>query len=184
MLKRISMIAGAALLALSLAGSVAAADGDVLHVAFTEQSDSGITGTAILVEQGGKTTVTVDLVGASTTVEQPSHIHAGTCADLDPAPTYPLNNVVQGSAETTIDAPIATLLASPFAINVHKSSEEIAVYVACADLVSTGLSAQVMPATGAAQADSDSNAGVLAVVAAAGLMIVGTGLFVRRRHSA
>lgn len=74
----------------------------------------------------------------------PSHIHAGTCAELDPTPTYPLNDVAPvapeapaGSVEvahTTIDATLDELMASPFAINVHESAENVANYIACGDI--------------------------------------------------
>ncbi len=180
MLRRLRLLLGAGIVALSVVSPVAAADGDTLEVAFGEQSDSGISGSATLLEQAGKTTVTVSLTGASSEVEQPSHIHVGTCETLDPAPTYPLDNVIDGHSETVIDASIASLLASPFAINVHKSGEEISVYVACADLVaSTG--GQVMPNTGSPSAGTSA----LLPLAGAGLIVFGAGLFMmRRRHVA
>ncbi len=70
----------------------------------------------------------------------PAHIHAGTCAALDPNPTWPLTDVSQiedsevATSSTTIDATIDDLLASPFAINAHESAENITTYVACGDL--------------------------------------------------
>ncbi|HVL26105.1 MAG TPA: hypothetical protein VM450_18575 [Thermomicrobiales bacterium] len=70
----------------------------------------------------------------------PSHIHKGTCAELDPNPAYPLNDVTQigdgavASSTTTVDVSLDDLLASPYAINVHKSAEDISTYVACGDL--------------------------------------------------
>lgn len=179
MFKSLGLLFGAALLAISLVSVAAAADGDTLEVPFVEQNGSGISGTATLVEQAGKTTVTVALTGASTTVEQPAHIHVGTCATLNPVPTYPLNNVVQGHSETVVDASIDSLLASPFAINVHKSSEEISVYVACADLVAS-TSGQIMPNTGG----PDTGTPVLIPLAGAGMIVLGAGLLVYRRQLA
>ena len=70
----------------------------------------------------------------------PAHIHAGTCAELDPNPTYPLNDVTQvadsevATSTTTIDATLDELLASPFAINAHESAENIETYIACGDI--------------------------------------------------
>ncbi len=179
-MRHLGLLLGAALLALVFVSPAAAADGDQLEVPFVAQNDSGISGTATLVEQGGKTTVTIDLTGASASVEQPSHIHAGTCADLDPAPTYPLNNVVKGHSETVVDATLATLLASPFAINVHKSAEEITTYVACADIVASA-SGQVLPNTGGGH---DSGTLPLAPIAGLALIALGGGLFVLRRRMA
>ena len=74
----------------------------------------------------------------------PAHIHPGTCAELDPTPAYPLNDVAlvapdapAGSVEvshTTIDATLDELVAGPFAINVHESAENVANYIACGDV--------------------------------------------------
>jgi plastocyanin len=74
----------------------------------------------------------------------PSHIHAGTCAELDPQPTHALNDVASvapdapagavETATTTVDATLDALLASPFAINVHESAENVANYIACGDI--------------------------------------------------
>ena len=66
---------------------------------------------------------------------QPAHIHKGTCDKLDPKPLYPLNAVRDGKSETTIaDVTIAQLQKAPFAINVHKSPTEAAIYVSCGNL--------------------------------------------------
>jgi len=74
----------------------------------------------------------------------PSHVHAGSCAELDPNPAYPLNDVaaVTPGADasaievgtTTIAVTLTDLLASPYAINVHASAAEIATYIACGDI--------------------------------------------------
>ena len=87
-------------------------------------------------------------VGAGTAQEavapHPSHVHAGTCADLDPNPAYPLNDVTPVSPEarpgdvevghSTIDVTLEALLASPYALNVHASAEDVATYIACGDI--------------------------------------------------
>jgi plastocyanin len=77
-------------------------------------------------------------------IAHPSHIHAGTCAELDPNPTWPLADVAPvtpdapaGAVElgqTTIETTLDDLLASPFALNVHASAEDIATYIACGDI--------------------------------------------------
>lgn len=71
----------------------------------------------------------------------PSHVHAGSCEDLDPAPAHPLNDVAVtepgGAVEvaaTSIDATVDELLAAPHAIVVHSSAEDMATYIACGDL--------------------------------------------------
>jgi plastocyanin len=86
----------------------------------------------------------------------PAHIHNGTCAQLDPTPQYPLNDVGPRTTDdqppnpadfkgqqsaiqpevssTTIDAKLDDLLAQPHALNVHESAQNINNYIACGDL--------------------------------------------------
>jgi hypothetical protein len=107
---------------------------DDVTVSFSEQNDSGLSGTATLTAEGDKTSVVIDLqnrkrTGAS--VPQPAHIHKGSCENLDPAPAYGLTDLRDGKSTTTVDAKLADLRAGQFAINVHKSAEEIDDYVSC-----------------------------------------------------
>ena len=41
---------------------------------------------------------------------------------------------MDGTSTTTVDVPMSALVAGGFAVNVHKSTTEIPVYVACGDL--------------------------------------------------
>jgi len=100
---------------------------------FATQNNSGETGTVTLTGTGGKTTVTIELKGAPDGA-QPAHIHVGPCSKLNPKPVYALKNVVGGKSTTTVDAPLAKLLGGTYAVNVHKSTDDLATYVACADL--------------------------------------------------
>ena len=102
---------------------------------FAAQNGSGETGTVSLAsaEDGKATTVTVALKGAPEG-PQPAHIHMGSCAKLNPKPAYPLKNVDDGKSVTTVDVSMEKLTAGGFAVNVHKSTSDIATYVACADL--------------------------------------------------
>lgn len=181
MFKRITLFFVTAILTMLLVVPVSAADGDSVTVTLSEQNGSGMSGTATLTEQGGKTTVTLNLTGDTSSVEHPAHIHMGTCATLDPKPKYPLSNVVNGQSETTVDATIADLLASPHAINLHKSKDEISVYIACGDIAGGTGGGQVVPNTG-----GGSNGGTLSLPLATlvGVALVGSGLFLRRRLSA
>ena len=106
--------------------------------ALKAQNASGENGTVTMTPQGDKTLVVIKLTGAPATA-QPAHIHMGTCAKLDPKPTYPLTSVVGGASTTTVDVPFIKLMASPFAVNVHKSVAEIATYVSCGDLTSSNM---------------------------------------------
>lgn len=126
-----------ALLALGLAacdggGEEAAGEGEVT-VELSEQSGSGQTGTATLTAEGDQTRVVVD-VSDPVSPSQPAHIHAGTCANLDPAPAFGLPNVQDGNSETTVDVSLDELTGGEYAINLHMSDEDAGTYVSCGDI--------------------------------------------------
>ena len=99
-----------------------------------EQNNSGITGTVeFSPTSDGTVEVEIELDG-SDGGPHPAHIHPGSCADLDPAPKWPLTNVVDGRSETTVDADLSELTAQEYAVNVHDSPENADLYVACADV--------------------------------------------------
>jgi hypothetical protein len=74
----------------------------------------------------------------------PAHIHSGTCDTLGDV-VYPLN-AVAGSAPasngaipvelsvTRVEASLQEILATPHAINVHESTENIGNYIACGNV--------------------------------------------------
>src|SRR6476469_6778796 len=91
------------------------------------------------------------------TTPHPTHVHEGTCANLNPNPQYPLNETtvrkpggnttptpaaVEGVQQvptvlysnTQIDVSLDDLLKSPHAINVHKSDADIKTYIACGNI--------------------------------------------------
>src|SRR5215218_7358725 len=108
-------------------------------VTFTELNDSGLSGTAKLTARGQRTEVSMQIDGA--VGEHPTHIHSGSCDNLDPNPKYPLNNVeldtteLVGTSDTVVDVPLDELLANPHLILIHKSAEELNTYYACGDIV-------------------------------------------------
>lgn len=120
-------------------------DGDrEVKLNFSSQNNSGIAGTAKLEEGDGKVEVKLNLLGVTTGVSgligiplgtaHPAHIHLGSCANIG-AVKYPLASTVNGESKTEINASFADLKAQlPLAINVHKSAEEMGVYVACTDI--------------------------------------------------
>lgn len=94
------------------------------------------------------------------TASHPVHIHAGDCANLDPNPAVPLNNIEpRGADAEEEDADAAApqgiltaanvlysltddfefsfdddMLAESHAINVHESDENVQNYIACGDI--------------------------------------------------
>lgn len=107
-------------------------------LSFAAQNNSGITGTATLEPVDGKVKVTLDLKSSVldllTAAPEPAHIHVGACPNPG-AVKYPLNSVVAGKSVTILNVSLATLKAGlPLAVNVHKSTADIATYIACADI--------------------------------------------------
>ena len=82
-------------------------------------------------EEGGKTKVAVSVTGQPAGVAQPMHIHKGTCDKLDPKPTYGLPSLINGKSEATVDVSLADLQKGGYAINGHKSAQEVSTYVYC-----------------------------------------------------
>jgi hypothetical protein len=109
---------------------------DKVTIALNAQNDSGESGAATLAQDGKDVLVWVRVNGGSEL--QPDHIHQGTCANLNPVPKYPLSPVKDGVSFTRIkNLQLSSLLASSFAINVHKSPQEIKTYVACGDITTS-----------------------------------------------
>ncbi|MGH3029824.1 MAG: CHRD domain-containing protein [Gaiellaceae bacterium] len=110
------------------------AGGEAVEVELTEQNGSGQSGTATLEAAGeGQTTVTLELSNPPD-VPQPVHIHEGTCAELNPQPAFPLENLEDGTSETTVDISVEELQSGEYAINAHASEEDVETYVACGDI--------------------------------------------------
>jgi len=96
------------------------------------QNNSKESGTATLTSEGESTKVVLDVKGAEGT--QPTHIHKGTCDKLDPKPAFPLSPVVNGKSETTVKASMKELTSGQYAINGHKSAQDLKTYVFCGDI--------------------------------------------------
>jgi hypothetical protein len=101
---------------------------------------------------------TAAATAAASTAGHPTHIHMGTCANLNPTPEYPLPNtlpikvsskgtvaptagaslapmsVTMESTSKTVNVSLDALLRSAHAINVHLSSTKIQVYIACGNI--------------------------------------------------
>jgi Cu/Zn superoxide dismutase len=153
-----------------LTASTAGAQGQSLTVQMASQNSSGISGVATMTDSGGKVKVDVRATGAGSG-PQPLHIHEGSCAQLNPTPQFSLSPVTNGTSTTDVDTSLQALTSTPHAIHMHKSAEELSVYVACAD-VKLGTA---LPGTGT----GDSPIGLLGI--ALGLLLVGLGSVRRLR---
>jgi hypothetical protein len=134
-------IAGASPQVSPVAGLQPVAPGDVAGVQsaapvvfpLAEQNGSAISGQVALFDlRDGRTRVTITI--GSRNSEYPAHIHEGTCANLNPAPAYPLENVRTGVSNTDVIVSTQDLLSRPMAVNLHRSAQQMSEYVACADL--------------------------------------------------
>lgn len=122
---------------LALAGialSATAATPTSITIKLGALNGSGETGTATLTQLASGVKVVVALENAPAAA-QPTHIHIGTCGNINKAPEYPLVNTVNGAGTSTVaGVTIKQLLAGKYAINVHKSTMDLATYVACGNI--------------------------------------------------
>lgn len=98
------------------------------------ENQSGESGTATLTAMGEQTKVEIDLRNAPSGTAQPAHIHEGTCDNLTPKPKWPLSSVKDGKSSTTVPVSLDKLRSGQYAINVHKSADELQTYVACGNI--------------------------------------------------
>jgi hypothetical protein len=98
------------------------------------QSSAGIHGTATLTSLGSKTKVTIVLVEDPPGAQHPAHIHAGTCADFNVVPRYPIETVVNGRSVTIVQAPLADLIGHGLVLEIHSSKYHVNVIAACGAL--------------------------------------------------
>jgi len=117
---------------LAFAAVASAASAQETKVKLDAQNNSNESGTATLTPAGDSTKVVLEVKGAGGT--QPTHIHKGTCAQLDPKPAFPLSPVVDGKSETTVKASMKDLTTGGYAINGHKSAQDLKTYVFCGDI--------------------------------------------------
>lgn len=124
----------AAMAAIACADSLpAGAATDSMTVDLHAQNGSGETGSAALMQKAEGVEIVITLANAPAEA-QPAHVHLGTCSQLG-APQYPLKSVTKGNSVTIVKGvTIDQLLSKPMAINVHKSTSDLATYVACGDI--------------------------------------------------
>ena len=164
--------------------SLAGAQGQPTTVNLETQNASGISGTATLTDLGGgRTRVEVRVNGAGAG-PQPAHIHEGSCANLNPAPKFPLTSITNGASTTEVNASVQQIMSAQHAINLHKSPQEASVYVACGNVMMGGQMGGQMsggPGTLPRAGDAGVAAGMVASLAGVGTALVAAGYALRRR---
>lgn len=97
-------------------------------------NSSGESGVATLTQEAGGVKVTISLKNAPSS-DQPTHIHIGTCDNIKKSPEYALVNTTNGQSTTVVSGvTLGDLLKGHYAINVHKSSDDLGTYVSCGDI--------------------------------------------------
>ena len=129
----------AALFAAALFGSrisdtVSAQEG-IVTVTMGPGRDASQTGTATLTAQGSQTQVVINIQPGPAGVEQPVHIHQGSCPGVA-AVVFPLTNVVDGTSTTVVDATLDSLMTGGYSINAHQDTSQagLAIYVSCGNI--------------------------------------------------
>ena len=117
-----------------LAGCGSDGGSSEMTVSLGEQNGSTQSGEATLTAVGDSTTHVVISIRSGGETPQPAHIHKGSCAELDPQPEHPLEDVVDGESSTHLNVSLDELRDGEFAINVHKSAADLETYVACGDI--------------------------------------------------
>ena len=129
--RKLGVVLVAFAVVLALASSVPAQDS--VTVKLEPQGGAKDGGTATLTKAGDKQTkVKIDMQGAGSE-SHPTHIHKGSCQNLDAKPAFPLSPVANGKSETTVNASIDDLKKG-YAINGHKSAQDLKTYVFCGDI--------------------------------------------------
>lgn len=118
-------------------GNVQAANTQSITIELVAGREGGQTGSAMLTAKGDQTEVVISVQPPSPGVQQPAHIHTGSCPNVG-AVVYPLTNVVDGRSTRLINAKLADLLAGTFGLNVHKSTAESGIYTSCGNVTLSG----------------------------------------------
>jgi len=104
-----------------------------LELEVEEFNDSGVSGTATLIETGDQTIVQLDL--EDTGENHPAYIHPGSCDNLQPEPAFLLQNVgPDGQSTSVVDASLEDLIAGDFAVNLRIAPNELGTIIVCADI--------------------------------------------------
>lgn len=124
-------VASAFIVCSLLTAATAYAKPQTMTIKMRAENKSGESGTAQLMQLPNGVQVKISLTGAPA-VAQPAHIHEGTCQSLNPAPKTMLTSVTRGHSTTFVKgAKLSDWTSGKYAINVHKSADDLKTYVSC-----------------------------------------------------
>lgn len=108
-----------------------------LTVNLVDWSDTGVSGTAELTENGSITQVVVTIDGPGVIGDHELHIHNGTCTTPGSA-TYTLNPIdANGSSSSSINLTLDQLTGGNYFINVHPDEENWDDWMVCGNITGT-----------------------------------------------
>ncbi len=94
-------------------------------------------GTTTLTAKGDQTEVALNLTPGPASVSQPAFMHNGSCPVVSGV-KYTLTAVLDGKSTTMVNVALADVLkAGPYAVVVHKSSQEAGIQTTCGNVPST-----------------------------------------------
>jgi hypothetical protein len=155
--------AGLAAALVTLAAAPALAQqGPLAAVASIEPTGgSGVNGSATFMDAGTRTVVTVRAGNLPPNSTRVNHIHAGICNGPDRGIAFPLADLRsdargEATANTTVDVPLARILAEGHYVNIHAGASLPSPGVACGQIaltsgrlpLSPGAPGVRLPATG------------------------------------
>jgi hypothetical protein len=120
--------------ALAIATPAIAQEPTTLTIPMHAKNGSQEDGTAVLTQVTDGVRVIVTLANAPD-IAQPTHIHIGTCANINKAPEYGLVDTEKGHGDSIVRGiKLTDLLKGTYAINVHKSGFDLGTYASCGDI--------------------------------------------------
>jgi hypothetical protein len=119
----------------STAAIASAAAPTSLTIQMKALNGSGESGTATFTQESDGLHIKIALKNAPAGVGQPTHIHIGTCANINKAPEYALKNTTGGVNSSVVPGvKLSDLMQGHYALNVHKSTDDLGTYVSCGDI--------------------------------------------------
>ncbi len=105
-----------------------------ITIAMKALNGSGEDGSATLTQTGKDIKIVITLKNGPA-FDQPTHIHAGTCVSINPSPEFPLASTNGGKSTYVLHNETLDFLTShPYAINIHKSTSDLATYASCGNI--------------------------------------------------